>query len=759
MKQIAKPSISYAVAAAVVLFAVGTALATDPVTVDNVTDLTNQLDRLNRTRDSSSTVILKKGFYDVSGCAMEWDNETAFQPSLSHLALSHVTLRGETDNPRDTVIYGNHTQRILHMNASTLANLTVSNGYADARSGAGVYCRWNLVNTLTNVVVTCCELNGGDGGAGVGYATYVRDCQIVGNYSSSTGGGVGNIGTSVRSDAGVYGGLIADNESARSGGGMINGPLYGVTLRGNVSGTLGGGVYLNSGSHPVLNCTIISNSAVGGGGYATGGTGNSFVISNSLIACNWARSAGGGVFIYSIDTLVKNCIVSNNACAGIYTDTTWTGGGGGISGVTTGYGKVVGCSVMYNIVTNHISEAYGSGGGVFLCMEVTNCVIVGNHTENSGGGAARSTLVGCVVSNNVAQRYGGGVYRCAATRTPITLNLIKNINGVTKVAGGGGASDSFVTNSIVAGNAVMDSARVSGGSGGGGCYTEFSKCEIHDNYASSSGAMYDGSAIGCRFWNNATEVGGTTFRNIKRLIDCDIKGAVLDWPGCVVGCKIHDYSIDGYATIEDGANVATSGVFKYTGTISNYAPTLLHTVVNAGSSCMAVTNTIFYNNHVSSFFYPTVDPTFVNCQFVSNRAERTCTNVGMAGQFAEIVNTIFVGNKTRDGASDRNWYPDWGGDTNVIMRNCIVGPGLGNALPRVRENTVFDQDIRFVADDEWPYRPAKSRYVRGQGLVQDWMSDAFDIRGSAYPRLRDGKVDIGAYQNWDPVLGLSVIFK
>ena len=43
--------------------------------------------------------------------------------------------------------------------------------------------------------------------------------------------------------------------------------------------------------------------------------------------------------------------------------------------------------------------------------------------------------------------------------------------------------------------------------------------------------------------------------------------------------------------------------------------------------------------------------------------------------------------------------------------------------------------------------------ARGKGLVQDWMADATDIREDpAFPRLRDGKVDIGCYQCWlDPV--------
>ena len=34
------------------------------------------------------------------------------------------------------------------------------------------------------------------------------------------------------------------------------------------------------------------------------------------------------------------------------------------------------------------------------------------------------------------------------------------------------------------------------------------------------------------------------------------------------------------------------------------------------------------------------------------------------------------------------------------------------------------------------------------GETADWMSTATDIRGDGFPRLRDGKVDIGCYQCW-----------
>ena len=47
------------------------------------------------------------------------------------------------------------------------------------------------------------------------------------------------------------------------------------------------------------------------------------------------------------------------------------------------------------------------------------------------------------------------------------------------------------------------------------------------------------------------------------------------------------------------------------------------------------------------------------------------------------------------------------------------------------------------------YALKRSSPARGKGLVQGWMADELDIRQDpAFPRLRDGKVDVGCYQCW-----------
>ena len=73
------------------------------IEVSTVAQLTNALDVAQRSH-SSDTILLKKGFYDVSSCAMMRDNGSGvIVDSCSHIAVcDKCVLKGETDDPRDT---------------------------------------------------------------------------------------------------------------------------------------------------------------------------------------------------------------------------------------------------------------------------------------------------------------------------------------------------------------------------------------------------------------------------------------------------------------------------------------------------------------------------------------------------------------------------------------------------------------------------------------------------------------------------------
>ena len=729
-------------------------VSAETVTVDSVAELVSNLDRLNRDRNTAHTIILAEGSYDVSACAMDADTGSAFEASKSHLCVSHLTLKGATANPRDTVIYGNGSNRIFFCNAGTIESLTVSNGYHATENGAGVLARHQKATTLTNVVVTCCSATAGDGG-GAYFVTYARDCRFTGNRSNY-GGAIAQTMMTTFPDSGVYGGVICGNEAVKSGGGAMNANLYGVEVFCNRANLHGGGVFINGGQS-VHGGSIVSNSTVkcGGGAYMSTSSGSS-VMDGTLVACNSAGEGGGGVSAYQNELV--GCVISNNVCAGVHEAQWDVCGGGGVF-----YGRLRGCIVIGNSVTNNTSsntqKRHMRGGGVLSCSFVTNCTIIGNSTVYAGGGASDSTLVGCTVSNNLAHCLGGGVYASRISGGNLVFNMVENIAGFTKEGLGAAAYASFVTNALVAGNAAVNTARTAETWGGAGYNSVFSSCEIKDNYASAGGAMYGGRADKSSFKNNAAK-SVVLFRNTEGFVDCDIQGAVLDWPGYLVNCKVHGYDFDGYAVIQEGANVYTSGVFK-SATVSGTSPVLLRTVVNAGSSGIAATNTIFYNNRVTGLFWPSgVHVSFVNCQFINNCAQFTCTGLGVdSGSSCELVNTIFSGNRNRAGSAAVEYYPDWSGDTNVVARNCIFGTGARRAMPRVMENCRENIAITFKGDEKWPYQPSRLSAAAGNGLVQDWMANATDIRGEGYPRLNGGKADIGAYQYHRRATGLELFVK
>ena len=94
------------------------------------------------------------------------------------------------------------------------------------------------------------------------------------------------------------------------------------------------------------------------------------------------------------------------------------------------------------------------------------------------------------------------------------------------------------------------------------------------------------------------------------------------------------------------------------------------------------------------------------------------------------------------------------GLTNVTLNTCLIGPGRSTQKLREETGTITAQSAGFakVRGHEW-YEPKYTSPARGKGMVQEWMTNALDIRKDpAFPRLRDGKVDLGCYQCWlDPV--------
>lgn len=629
-------------------------------------------------------------------------------------------------------------------------------------------------------------------GGGCYFGTKLYDCRVIGNMAV-TGGGVATASSEGADPCWVYGGLIADNIATGNGGGAAFTDFMGGTVvSNNTAATYGGGVYDGVAANVATNTIICCNTSKYAGG-AYGGTwigcdiiGNECtlngaaacygVFTNCLIAGNVATKDGGGG--YTSTNL--DCVVSNNvaggtgggAYGGVSVNSRYIGnransiGGGGYGGVRTGClfagneapkgGGVYSGVYEDCTITNNVALSYGGGG---YAGAYTNCLIAcnmvtGNVVKAYGGGLYSGTASRCVISNNVMDTfdtasnslsYGAGAEAAQIFDSVVIHNL--NRSSVSNVYGGGLRSGS-ASNTLICGNAVYctnGASRV----GGGTATTDLRDCRVLNNYINGDNGcgVNGGSIYNCVISNNCGDyASGYCVRQVARLENCEVVGRVNVYSGPAINCRFVNFTNGVNWAV--GENVLTNGHIKGSTSSSSC-------LYNSG---LWATNCLFANNrYPSSGLFKggtaTKPVILVNCTIADNVSAKTFISASTEGA-NEAINCIFVGNKTSKGAANNLFYDT---DANKIhLQNCLIGSGRQTAAaPTYEEGTLTTDDAGFVGGNgSGRYEPGPRSPVLGQGLVLDWMTDATDIRAdAAFPRLRDGKVDIGCYQSWlDPTM-------
>ena len=789
-------------------------------TVSTAQELYEALLALNSGSDTGNVIYLEPGSYDVSDYAMKrWDRTAISSETLSHLALAHVKITGKTENPRDTVIYCNGTNRVIHSQISRIENLTVSNGWHNSGTGGAGVLSYNATSDNqksfhSNVVVTCCTsaaagggvyygvwydsvitsnrmTNAGSGGGGVS-GTECHNCEISNNESLGIGG-AGYYQVT------LYGCRVLNNFAKKNGGGLSGSSCYGSTFVGNRSDSHGGacsGTFVGEG-------TVISNNVAGGeGGGLHSCAGEA---TNVTICCNCATNSGGGVSggiyrncdIYGntgkygggvCNAECHNCDIHDNSSAGygggVYYDaklydcrvfgnaSAAHGGGVSSSGSATHA-----CHIHGGVISNNTSVA--NGGGVYFCILHGGTQVCYNKSSGSGGGgyngegtaatntiffcnesngdlgggfaAYKSLVTGCIISNNFLnvnmnkQVAGGGLYAGASLvrDSKIVFNRIANdSDGSDSRAYGAGTNGGALSNCVISGNAVIKCGTRH--RQGGGCYSSvLTNCIVADNFVYDGLGMgiNGGSAYGCIISNNATTGKAPAVRSTTHLENCEIFGPLTS-PKCMVNCRVVDFTNG--VVIAEGANVYTNGCF-----------------LGCDYLCEGeayVTNCLFAGNVTRySIFRPvnTQTVSVVNCTVTGNTTERMFYDATPSKNYAaEAVNCIFTGNKW-NGADRNMWYDS--AHTNITLRNCLIGSGRVSYAPLSETGTITNDNPKFVKDGSRDaYALKRNSPAVGKGLVQVWMADALDIRADeAFPRLRDGAVDIGCYQCWLDPIGFS----
>ena len=748
----------------------GTALAVLPCALfadRTVTTSAELVQALTDLKGTGETIILDGSSFDVSAYEMRNDNN-----AMAHLFLTGVTVRGKTDNPRDTVLYGNRTKSIVHMYPyvdaqgklvdTVLQNLTVSNGCAKAGTlGGGVAGgQGGYFPICRNLVVTCNDNSSGNGG-GLGYVT-CYDCEVCGN-TASVGGGVAYTK--------FHNGSIHGNSAINYGGGGFNNPeMIGCSVWGNTAGGYGG--LACTGTYSAFDCNIVSNTATSAAnGFHNGGagglfgpyfSGNTYVFSNCTFYAN--RSAGNNG-AGSMMTL-RDCVLHSNVAAGsagavqdstlydcVISNNVAVGNGGGASKCVLTDTVVVG-----NAITNAVPNGTACGGGVAEC-EATRCLIANNYSFNCGGGAGKSTLVDCVVSNNFASTQGGGMYQGSARDSQILFNVVSNDYADTASgywAQGAGVRLATLTTCVLAGNAIADctSSQKLGGAASDSSLTD---CQVFNNYAYVGAAMNGGSANHCVISNNASSSGIYVIRQTSGLTACDIYGAVLESPGAMMDCTVRGGGLS--VTLAEGANAVAKGTFA----MNESAPVAAN-VVHA-TNCLFTANVA--ESLISGLHYSgvPVQMSLVNCTVAGNRIDNTIAsmeqNDGKCGVLT-LVNCLFAENQNKAGTASRDFSFQYNNDDNVTLVNCLMPNGLPKDWTPVSVSALQTGNPRFCKelDPENPYALRHSSAARAKGQVSGWMAAATDIRRDTnYPRLRDGQVDIGCYQCWLDPIGFSLIFR
>ena len=566
-------------------------------------------------------------------------------------------------------------------------------------SGSSVLENLTITNGYAAVVAD--YGNSGRGGGIYGGAK-VTNCLVTCNYAETFGGG--GAGSVKFLDS-----LIINNEAGNSGGGFHSSSAVASTFVGNVAKNSGGAVYTAT----LYDCEIISNrttASYGGGGY------NVTYATNCLFAYNHSGDASQG-------------------------------GGGGVS---NGGGEDISKNLIYDCTIVSNTSAY-YGGGAYR-VTIIGGKIIGNTAMSAGGAATCTILDGCDIAfNSACNGRGGGVYNSTISNCVVRANICSNL---TDNAYGGGVNECTVYDSEIFGNYSKTCVGTGGanmvGTSAGAYKSELYGCNIHDNYSDSyGGGVRDSVLYGCTIVNNCAGNDGWNAYN-SRLIDCE-----------VVGSGVYGGSADRTVFREIGTQVKLDGNPYIEGTFRN---TILW------KAAMYATNSLFCFNEVN-YLYQYASATkcgaIVNCTVVSNKYDNLFNNCKAEYPFT-VENSFFYGNRKPNGTTPADIsLPSLKSNSacqegSLIFRNCAYGTysASGGMDVYTQESMYvfgadgFPSDPKFMGakDANNPFALKPSSPLIGKGAYASWMDGSYDIRGEGYPRVKEGRVDIGCYQCWlDPV--------
>lgn len=446
------------------------------------------------------------------------------------------------------------------------------------------------------------------------------------------------------------------------------------------------------------------------------------------------------------------------------------GGGNRIIGLNGGGKDRFGLSTLENLVFENgktpseiVAWNKRGAGGALLFPEdesvrciVSNCVL----RANSGGWAAANHggyFIDCQFTNNTANKTVAtslvGNYRdCTfvGNLVPDGYCVVRAwaVSNCTFVANSVGAlslsDDRSAVDSRFVGNTTPGNDPVLSGGNAYGCVFadnngnflldyayEIADCVFSGNAGSIVSRNEDSLFLRCRFANGTTHIGDVRSGSVKgTLRDC-----VFDNGGKLVFVNIERCIFTNYNNsilIERGSRI---------------------------SNCLITgcTRPRIYGHWASD--------EFVNCSFVGNvlgdnLVDNSADGVGLGVRF---TNCLFAENTSFSTGESLDVSVKDGQTAGVVFDHCAYKTANANAQGlldagtnlRVAESVGWRFNKGKFAD--FPYwMPRQGSPVADKGLLLDWTAADIDLGGN--PRVRNGAVDVGCYENaGEPVSGLMII--
>ena len=476
--------------------------------------------------------------------------------------------------------------------------------------------------------------------------------------------------------------------------------------------SIGGGLYVESGSPTIANCTFLANYGEGGGGgigaYQAGPTVASCAFQNN----DGGAWGGGAILNYvSSDSTITGCTFEGNTAVF----------GGAVLAAYSSSPSITGCTFTQNTV----APGNNSGAGVYCLSDshpaIQDCTFTGNTAQYGGAIALNDncspSIDSCTFTNNSASSSGGAGGACS-----LYLNCSPTITNCTFTGNSGNYSGAvegydhcdpqfagctFRGNTVTGGGGVMSFFA--------GSNPTFDRCVFGKNTANWGGVMVaDDSAptlVSCLLAGNSASTGGAGAcynGSTPAMINCTIAGNSADFAGGFYAYQAFPAFSNSilWANSNNQGTSQDAQVFYDTSTPSLTSCTVQGWTGSLGGTANNGSNPLFVDADGGDNLYGTADD---NPRLQSGSPS---INTGSNALLPiEAVSDLDGGPRIISTTVDRGAYEfvlplagDFDGDGDIdaadlaLFANCDTGPGLGPPAPACATADVdLDNDVD-VAD-------------------------------------------------------------